>query len=65
MMHGCTVYTVSDETATVSGGTSHATTKQRLKYPTSVDIQNVLSKAIVNHLQSRVRVEVVVLGCPS
>ena len=36
------VYTEYAEMAAVLHGTSHGTTKQRSKYTTSVDIQNVL-----------------------
>ena len=42
MVRGCMVYTQRAETAAVSRGTSHVTTKQRCKYTTSVDIQNML-----------------------
>ena len=38
------VYTERAETAAVSRGTSHVTTKQRCKYTTWVDIQNALCK---------------------
>ena len=41
MVHGL-VHTERAETAAVSRGTSHVTTKQRCKYTTSVDIQNAL-----------------------
>ena len=39
MVHGCMVYTERAETAAVSRGTSHVSTKQRRKYTTSVHIQ--------------------------
>ena len=42
MVHGCTLYAERSEMAVVSRGTSHVTSKQRCKYITSVDIQNVL-----------------------
>ena len=38
------VHTGRAETAAVSRGTNHVTTKQRCKYTTSVDIQNALKK---------------------
>ena len=38
IVHGCMVYTERAETAAVSRGTSHVTTKQRCKYITSMDI---------------------------
>ena len=40
VMHGYMVYTELAETAAVSRGTSHVTTKQHWKHITSVDIQN-------------------------
>ena len=69
MMNGCTIqpftmhvmYTERDETAAVSRGTSHVTTKQRCKYTTSVDTQKRAKnerrrrrrkKATVTHLES-------------
>ena len=42
MVHGCMVYTELAETAVVSRGTSHVTTKQRCKHTTHVDIENTL-----------------------
>ena len=42
MVHGCMVYTEYAKMAAVLHGTSHGTTKQRCKYTTLVDIQNVL-----------------------
>ena len=42
MVHGCMVYTVRTGMAAVSHGTSHATTKQRCMYTTSLDIQNAI-----------------------
>ena len=39
MVHGCMVYTERAETAAVSRGASHVTTKQRCKYTASVDIK--------------------------
>ena len=39
MARGCVVYTERAETAAISRGTSHVTTKQRYKYITSLDIQ--------------------------
>ena len=45
LVHDCMVYTERAETAAVSRGTSHVTTKQRSKYTTSMDIQNALWKA--------------------
>ena len=52
MVHGCMVYTERAETAAISRGTSHVTTKQCVKYTTSVDIQNALSKQQPAHLES-------------
>ena len=42
VVHGCMVYTECTETAAVSCGTCHVTTKQRCWYTTLVDIQNTL-----------------------
>ena len=42
MMHGCMAYTERSDMAAVSRDTSLVTSKQRCKYITSVDIQNVL-----------------------
>ena len=53
MAHGCTVYTEHAQTAAVSRGTSHITTKQRCNYTTSVDIQKRGIKKLVTHLESR------------
>ena len=39
MVLGCMVYSERAETAAVSRGTSHLTTKQRCKYITSLNIQ--------------------------
>ena len=47
MVHGCVVYTERAETAAVSRGTNHVTTKQRCTN-TTVDIQNELYKSY-NH----------------
>ena len=44
MVYGCLVCRERSETAAVSRGTSHVTTKQRCKYITWVDIQNALKK---------------------
>ena len=44
MVRGCMVYTEQAETAAVSHGTSHVTTKQCWKYTTSVDIQKYAIK---------------------
>ena len=44
MVQVCMVHTGRAETAAVSRGTNHVTTKQRCKYTTSVDIQNALKK---------------------
>ena len=52
MVHGSMTYTERAETAAVSRGTSHVTTKQRVKYTTSVNIQNALSEQLVTHLES-------------
>ena len=49
------VHTERAETAAVSRGTSHVTTKQRCKYTTSVDIvKRAIKKeeAIATHLES-------------
>ena len=40
IVNDCMVYTEHAETAAVSRGISHVTTKQRCKYTTSLDIQN-------------------------
>ena len=40
MVYGCMVYTEHAKMATVSGGTSHITTKQCCNYTTWVDISN-------------------------
>ena len=51
------VYTERAETAAVSRGTSHVTTKQSCKYTTWVDIQNALCtqktrrSVVYNHMQ--------------
>ena len=45
MVHGCMDYTERAETASVSRGTSHVTTKQHCKYTNSVDIENALYKS--------------------
>ena len=45
MLHCSMVYTERAETAAVSRGTSHVTTKQHCKYTNSVDIQNALYKS--------------------
>ena len=42
VFHGCMEYTECTKTAIVSRGTSHITTKERCKYTTLVNIQNVL-----------------------
>ena len=42
IVQGCIVYTARAETAAVSRGTSHVTTKHSCKYTTSVDIHNAL-----------------------
>ena len=52
MAHGCTVYTERAQTASVSRGTSHITTKQLCKYTASVDIQKRAIKKPVTHLES-------------
>ena len=44
MVHVYMVYTERAETASVSRGTSHITTKQRCKYTTSVDIKTCYKK---------------------
>ena len=54
MVHGCMVYTECAKMAAVSSGTSHVTTKQLCNYTTWVDIQTVLQKATVTHLESHV-----------
>ena len=45
IVHGCIARTERAETAAVSRGTSHVTTKQRCQYTTSVEIQLALYKA--------------------
>ena len=57
MVHGCMVYTESAETAAVSRGTGHVTTKQRCKYTTSMDTQNRAMKKVVTHLESHMRLD--------
>ena len=44
MAHGCMVYTECAETAAVSCGTRHVTTKQRCKHSTLMDIQKMRYK---------------------
>ena len=52
MVHGWMVYTEHAETAAVSRGTIHVTTKQRCKYTTSVNIKTRLKNPTVTHLGS-------------
>ena len=53
MVHDCMVYTEFAETAAVSRGTSHVTTKQLCQYTILVDtVQNSLYEATVTHLES-------------
>ena len=55
--HGpcCMVYTERAETAAVSRGTGHVTTKHRCKYTTSADTQNRAVRKVVTHLESHMR----------
>ena len=55
MVHGCMVYTERAETAAVSRGTSHVTTKQHCEYTTLVNTQNRAMKKVVTHLESHIR----------
>ena len=53
MVHGYMVYAERVETAAVSCGTSHVTTKQHCKYSTLVDIENrAIQKVTVTHFES-------------
>ena len=52
-VHG--VHRTCAETAAVSRGTSHATTKDRYQYTTSVDIKNSRYKRIQSLIQNQMR----------
>ena len=54
-VHACIVYTECAETAAVSRGTSHVTTKQHCKYTNLVDIYSKMcNEKLVTHTESHV-----------